>query len=404
MNGEIFQKIYDEERQNWEPPHASAWLEADPLLRAFRKCEISTPNIETAVNSFHHAWIRLPRFMRSHVVREREIAAALVESLPEWRRIVPGLYSVGVGMRGAREPELSAVITVDNPLAATEWNEIRRTWAKHADVQSRVPAFMKSEPIPIQVERRSIPTLLGQVPPGGFLFGEPDPTPQDAPVLQSGDKIGSESPSGIREFGTLTCLVSKPGSTTPLLLSSGHVFRQKNYDVLSGRTLPTRVGKVKTVSSLTDVALAELSLPYLCDYRVKGTDLVPAPPVIATSDMPVQMYGAVSGHRVGYINQAVQIPANATAVGMLPTFAVEIACAHGDSGALLVTGRGAQPPVPEWQRKHMSSAYLDSLTCAMLGVLKAGPPPDADPSLRPQAIFVPVLHILNELGVEAWVR
>lgn len=342
--------------------------------------------------------------MRSHVVREREIAAVLVESLPEWRRIVPGLYSVGVGMRGAREPELTAVITVEAPLAAAEWNEIRRIWAKRAEVQSHVPAFMKSGPIPITVERRATPTLLGQVPPGEFLFGDPDPTPQDAPVVQSGDKIGSESPSGIREYGTLTCLVSKPGSTTPLVLSSGHVFRQKGYDVLASRTLPTKIGKVQTVSASTDIALADLSVPYLCDFRVKGTDLVPAAPVIATSDMPVQMYGAISGHRLGYINQAVQIPANASAVGMLPTFSVEIACAHGDSGALLVSGRGAQPAVPEWQRKHMSSAYLDSLTCAMLGVLKAGPPPGADPNLRPQAIFVPVLHVLNELGVEAWVR
>jgi hypothetical protein len=318
--------------------------------------------------------------------------------------IAPGLYSIGVGIRGGPEARLTAVITVEYPLVAAEWNEIRRRWAKPAGAQSRFPAFRGAEPIPITVEIRPAPTLLGQVPPDNFLFGEPDPPPQEAPVLQSGDKIGSESPTGIREYGTLTCLVSEPGSTTPLLLTSGHVFRRKDYAVLSSRSLSTKIGKVKAISQPTDMGLAELSQPYLCDYRIKGADIVPASPVIATSDMPVQMYGAVSGHKLGYLNQAIQIPANATAVGMLPTFAVDIPCAHGDSGALLVSGRGTQPAVPEWQQKYMSPAYVESLRCAMLGVLKAGPPPDADPNLRPQAIFVPMLHILNELGVEAWVR
>jgi len=403
LDEDIFQKLYDENREEWEPRDASGWFEADPLLRALRGREISTPDVEATVRSFHHAWIRLPPGMRSQIAREREIAASLVESLPEWRTLALGLHSIGVGMRGP-EQRLTAVITVDYPLTAAEWNEIRQRWAKFAQAQSRFPAFRGTGSIPIAAELRPAPTLLGQVPSDNFLFGEPDPPPQEAPVLQSGDKVGSESPTGIREYGTLTCLVSEPHSIAPLLLASGHVFRNQDYAVVSNRNLPVKVGKVKVISRQTDIGLAELSQPYLCDYRVKGVDIVPASPVIATSDMPVQMYGAVSGYKLGYLNQAIQIPANATAVGMLPTFAVDIPCAHGDSGALLVSGRGAQPAVPEWQRKHMSPAYLESLKCAMLGVLKAGPPPGADPNLRPQAIFVPMLHILNELGIEAWVR
>ena len=404
MNGEYSERLNDKDRQKWEPRDPHEWLEIDPLLGAFRRSEILTPNVEADAVSFHHAWSRLPGAMRSQVLREREIAAALVRALPEWRETVAGLSSVGVGIRGRREPELTAVFSVERELSDRECSEIRERWSKRAAVESYAPEFKDAKPVPCVVEVRPIPTLLGKVPSGGFLFGKPDPTPHNAPVLQSGDRIGSESPIGIREYGTLTCLVSAAGSTVPLLLGSEHVFRQVGYDVLNGQTIPKRIGKVKKVWPATDVALAELSSPYLCDYRFKGPDMVPAAPVIATGDMPVQMYGAKSGHQLGYLNQAVQIPANASAAGIFPMFAVTIQCAHGDSGALLVTGNGTEPAVPMWQRKHMSSEYLDSLTCAMLGVLKAGSPPGADPSVRPQAYFIPMLQVLNELGVEAWVR
>jgi hypothetical protein len=404
VNGEYFDQLFEKDRHPWEPRDPYGWLEIDPLLRAFRQAEIVSPNIEAAVVSFHHAWIRLPREMRSQALREREIAGALVQTLPEWREMVPGLSSVGVGIRGVREPQLTAVFSVEQGLSDRECGEVRKRWAKRAFVESRAAEYKEAREVPSVVEVRPTPTLLGKVPTGEFLFGEPDPTPHDAPVLQSGDKIGSESPIGIREFGTLTCLVSTPGSTVPLLLGSGHVFREAGYDVLNGQVIPKRVGKVKKLWKATDVALAELSSPYLCDYRCKGPDMVPAAPVIATGDMPVQMYGAKSRHQLGYLDQAVQIPANASAAGIFPMFTVTIKCVHGDSGALLVTGRGTEPAVPSWQTKHMSPEYLDSLTCALLGVLKAGPPPGADPNVRPQAYFIPMLQVLNEVGVEAWVR
>ena len=76
-----------------------------------------------------------------------------------------------------------------------------------------------------------------------------------------------------------------------------------------------------------------------------------------TNDMPVQMYGAVSGHKLGYLNQAIQIPANATAVGMLPTFAVDIPCAR-EIPALCWSVDWYQPAVPEWQQKYMSPAFM----------------------------------------------
>lgn len=405
MNEDPFWQIYEKDRQEWEPRDESSWPNTDPLLKAYRRNDWLDPDIERQVSSFHQGWIRLPGSMRSQVLREREIAAALVESLPALREIVPGLYSVGVGMRGSGQPELTAIMNVDEWLGSSEWYEVRERWAQYEIVPTRVPTFMKANLAPITVERRPTPTLLGKVPSNEFILGEPEPTPWDAPVLRSGDKIGSESPSGIREFGTLSCLVHKPSSTTPLLLASGHVLRKENWKVVSGRTVTARaVGNVKTVDLDMDVALAELSSPYFCDFRIQSPDLVPASPVIATSDMPVQMFGALSGYQCGFLNQGVQIPANSKAAGVFPMFTAQINCVHGDSGALLVTGFGTQPAVPLWQRRLMSPSYLDAVTCAILGVLKAGPPPDADPSLRRQGYFVPMLSVLSELGVEAWVR
>jgi len=232
--------------------------------------------------------------MRTQVIREREIAGSLVHTLKAFREFVPGLYSIGVGIRGDRG-ELTAVITAEERVGAAEQKEVRRVWEDRVQVPSPIPVMGNAAPVQIVVEQRPAPTLLGKVPANHFIFGEPDPTPQNAPVLQSGDKIGSESPSGIREFGTIACIVHEQRSTTPLLLASGHVLRQKGWNVVSGRTTPPQViGRVKGIDSDMDVGIAEISQPYLCDFRIKGSDLVPASPVIATNDMQVQMFGALS--------------------------------------------------------------------------------------------------------------
>ncbi len=399
-----FEETDSEERQEWEPSEAYQWVEVDPLQKALRDVEIETTDNSGEALSFHSAWRRYPAPLRAQVMREREIAAVMVRFIPGWRLMIPGFVSAGVSMRAVPEPQLAAVVTAETPLTSGEWFDIRSEWSR-ANLKSMVPAYSDfSGSIPIELDVRPAPTLLGQVPADSFLLGDPEPAPQGAPVLQSGDKVGSESPSGIREYGTLSCLVSEPGLTTPLVLGSGHVMRQAGYNLVSSRANPVTVGKVRRVHADCDAAVAELQSPYLCDYRLRAADLVPAAPVIATSDLPVQMYGASSGYQTGYLNQVNVIPANATKVGMFPMFSADIRCAHGDSGALLVTGRGAEPPVSASQKRYMSAQYLESMTCAMLGILKAGPPAGADPMLRPQGYFTPILRVLNDLAVEAWVR
>ncbi|HXR16414.1 MAG TPA: hypothetical protein VN777_09480 [Terriglobales bacterium] len=397
--------FYAEERREWEPNHSYDWLQSDPLLPALAGIEIGTQSAEGETLSFHYAWMRSPAQMRAQAFREREIAATLVKLLPEWRSSIPGLYSVGVGQRNVPEPRLVAVLTLDQPLSDGEWYDIRQRWARSARIRSRVPEFDRNrdESVPIVSDLRPAPTLLGRVQSGAFLLGNPDPPPAGAPIVQNGDRIGSESPIGIREFGTLTCIVSEAGSVEPLVLGSGHVLRQANFHLLSASGATVRVGKVKNVVR-SDAAVATLDSPYLCDYRLKGLNLVPAAPILPTADLPVQMYGAKSGYQTGYLSKVNQIPANATSIGMFPLFTADIPCAHEDSGALLVTGRGTSPPVPAWQAQQMNAAYLDNITCAMLGMLNAGPPPGADPMLRPEAYFTPVLQVFSDLGVEAWVR
>jgi hypothetical protein len=398
--------FYIEDRREWEPAHSYDWLQTDPLFRALTQAEITTQDdMEGQTLAFHYAWMRLPAQLRAQAFREREIAASLARLLPEWRTSVPGLYSVGVGMRNVPDPRLVAIVTLEHPLSTGEWYDIRRLWTESSRIRSLVPEFDRNrdEAVPIVSDLRPAPTVLGQVQSGAFLVGNPDPPPDGTPVVQNGDRIGSESPVGIREFGTLTCVVSDAGSIEPLVLGSGHVLRQPNFHLLSANGVTVRIGRVRNVVR-SDAAVAKLDSPYLCDYRLKAPSLVPAAPILATADLPVQMYGAKSGYQTGYLSKVNQIPANATSIGMFPLFTADITCAHEDSGALLVTGRGATPPVPQWQAKQMNPAYLENITCAMLGMLNAGPPPGADPMLRPEAYFTPILQVFNDLGVEAWVR
>jgi hypothetical protein len=401
-----FEGLFAENREDWEPSEPLEWVNIDPLANSLRYAQIHLSAGEQEFASFHSAFKRCPPEIRKQIFREREIAAKLVRLLPVWRKRISTLFAVGVGLRLAPDPRLVAVVTVDGPLTTGEWFEIRQDWARSESGESVVGDYRerKGEIVPIFADLRPVPTLLGQVPEGSFLFGDPDPSPADSPVIQSGDKVGSESPAGVREFGTLSCIVSEPNSTVPLVLGSGHVFLRENYELITARAGTTRVGRVKTVKMDCDAAIATLRPPYLCDFRLKVSDLVPAAPVLATNDLAVQLYGAVSLAQTGFLNQVDIIPANATAVGIFPLFSADIKCTRGDSGALLVTGKGKAPPVLAWQKKHMSPAYLESMTCAILGLLMAGPQPDTDPMLRPQAYFSPALQVFNDLGVEAWVR
>ena len=402
MPGE-FDELYYHDKAEWEPTQPGDWWKRDPLLSAFREAEIVSRVSDQAFVSFHTAWTRMPPAFRSQIWREREIAAMLVRQLPRWRQMIPGLYSVGVG-RWSNHATLVAIVTVEQQLTPGEWSQIRSGWKESSGAQSILPPMGFSPDVELVLDRRPAPGLLGNVPPNSFLFGDPDPAPPSAPVLQSGDRIGSESPVGIREHGTLTCVVSDAGSVVPLALCSGHVLLQPQFDFICGLPANTKVGKVRTVDLTLDAALAELSPPYVCDYRARAAGMVPAAPILPTTDMPVQMHGAQSGYQAGYLNQVNIVPAGAKQAGLIPMFTADIKCAHGDSGALLVTGRGGTPPVPQWQAKHMAQAYLDSLTCAMIGMLKAGPEAGSDPIVRPQGYFTPLLQVFDELNVEPWLR
>lgn len=403
MPPDDFKDLYYSDRAGWEPKESYDWSLRDPLAQAFYSAGIEVSGGNQAARSVHEAWIRLPAWLRNRIWREREIASILVRFLPEWRESVPGLYSVGVGTRNGI---LIAIVNVEEALTSEERFHLREAWATAWRQRSRRdgPTEKEEDDVPLGFELGPAPTLLGQVPPGGFLFGEPDPPPQTAPLLQSGDKVGSETPSGIREYGTLSCVVSDRGSTTALALCSGHVLIQPNYTFIHKTGSLLRVGTVRSVDMTIDAALAELSTPYLCDYRARASGLVPAAPIIPTTNMPVQMYGALSGYQTGYLNQVNTIPAGAKSAGLIPMFSASIQCVHGDSGALLLSGRGTAPAVPQWQMPHMSAGYLDSLTSAMIGILKAGPPAGSDPNVRPQGYFTPIVQVLDEMNVEAWVR
>ena len=397
-------EIYAEQRAQWEPLGPWDWYKIDPLRRALSDVEMRLEEDERSIALFHQSWVRLPPSLRAQVFREREIAAELVVGLPWLRRAFPSVVSVSVGFDAPHEARLSGIVTVESPLTRGELRALYAAWEERNSVESAVPDYRNDGPTPIVVKVAETPVALKQVPSGAATVSVPDPPPATSPILQSGDRVDSESPSGMREPGTLTCIVSELSSDAPLLLSSGHVFTDSGYAVISRRGAPVRVGTVTRVNRDVDAALAEITEPYSCDYRLKVCDMLPASPVIPPAGLAVQMYGAVSHRQQGYLNETNRIPANAWKIGMVPEFTADIPCTGGDSGALLVTGRDKEPPFSKGELDHMAPAYADAMTCAMLGVLRAGPPLGADPAYRPQAYFKPIIQILDALGIEPWTR
>lgn len=396
----------------WEPREAAEWIVYDPLALALQRQDLLYIDKERGATALHAAWMRLPPMLRDRIRREREIAATLVDFAPELRKIVPEAFAIGVGAHAGRNGvKLMAVVNCEQGPSVDELEELTELWDKHSRIPTRVESPESNQDAPVQIDLKIAPqpVVYGrQLPVGSHLYSDPDPAPPSAPVLQSGDAVGSESPvSGVRDFGTLTCIVSDPGSNIPMLLGSGHVFEVGGVGgkVISGRSGLTYVGTVRTIDSKADAAVAALVAPYVCDCRLRVSDLVPAAPVIASVNLPVQMHGPVSGRQTGYINQTNVVPISLKKnVKLTPMFTADIACAPGDSGALLATGLDKRPPFSKKQLVQMSRAYVECMTCAMLGMLKAGPPSGADPLQRPQGYFAPIFDVLDALRVEPWVR
>lgn len=392
------------EPERWEPRSASDWMRRDPFIEC--QVPVSPEFYERDQFTTFGAWSRLPPSLRRQAWREREIAARVHSIAREWHH-VPGIRAIGVGIRGeGAQRRLVGIILSESALPA-DTSLLHRQYdiPESLRVSSDIPE--EEAVVPLRIEPAAAPSRfqLGLVPPDRFvLTSSSPPLPARTPTLQAGDVVAGENPAGFRKPGTLCCIVSHQSDFQPLLLSAAHVLDNRGAKVVAYVPNPIEIGIVVDVDSGLDAAIAELNEPWIVDYRIKALNVVPAAPVMAYSDMPVQFIGGASGHQVGWLDVTNSIPVGGPSVGVMPDFRATIQAQQGDSGALLLTCHGRDSPFPSSHAGAMYSQYVESMTCAMLGLLIAGPSASLSPATRPQTYFRPILNILNRFGLQAWVR
>ena len=393
--------------REWEPNSADDWVSRDPM----RELPALMPLTQSGRGLVFDAWSRLPPRYRQRVWREREIAKYVYDLSRSWSDI-PGIRAIGVGRRqvGNRR-RLVAIVTFEIlvPLEVDlfyQQYEIPRLINVNSsipldtleDETEEVPVVIEYEPAPIRLQ-------LGIVPPNQYVMLSDTSTQVLAtPTLQAGDAIAGENSAGFRTPGTLTAIVSHQGDTAPLLLSAAHVLETCGWKVIVQVPSPQCVGQVIETDKNLDAAIAALESPWQVDYRIKAIDLVPAAPIWPYSDMPVQFVGGMSGHQQGWLDVVNSIPVGGERLGIVPHFRATTLSQRGDSGALLLSGHGTASPIPEAFSMYTSADYQESLTCAMLGLLIAGPSTEATTVTRAQTYFTPIIMILSHFGLQGWVR
>jgi hypothetical protein len=386
------------EGEDWEPQSSGAWLEIDPLsARDLREDREELGRLARATFAAHQ---RLPSRLRRQAWREREIFAALWDH----RSIVgPGLADsswLGVGRRwidGRRL--LTAIVSTEAQLPPDPIDaRIATGVPDEIESPSRIPGI-ETPMVPVVLERSEAPVLYGVVRPGQWALASSDDAMRDVAPLQSGDVVAGEDRLGARSPGTLAAIVSPEQDSRPLMLSVAHVLGPKGRKVVAYRGGVRGVAEVIDTDPGLDAAIARPLEPWHFDYRLRAGDSLPALPIPATSDMPIRMWGGVSQHQEGRVDQALRTPAGAGAIGLLVPFSAVILSAPGDSGALLV----ARPGTSFGSLATAAPAPGDPLTGAMIGMLLAGPNPRI-PQPSPEVWAVPMMEVLERFRLQVWVR
>lgn len=390
--------------EQWEPKSPEEWISRDPFKEAGLNIS-SEFRVKDQISAFN-AWSHMPQIVRRQVWREREIAARLFLTSHDWND-VQGLHSIGVGKRQeGTYRQLAGIVMVESAWAK-EPELVHGLYdiPQFIEVPSQIPE--EKEEIPLRVEYTTAPRQfnIGIVPPEKFILASNSlPMPASTPTLMAGEVVFSENLQGFRRPGTLSAIVSRETDPYPLLLSAAHVFGDRRWRVFSKGPNSAEVGQVIDIDSGLDAAIAELREPYIVDYRVRDINIIPAAPVMPYSDMPVQIVGGVSGNQLGWLDLVNSIPVGSEKIGVIPHFRASIQANPGDSGALLLSGHGGQCPLPPDHLKNAYPGYKEIMTCAMLGILVAGPSSSPSITTRPQAYFTPIFPILNRFKLQAWVR
>lgn len=401
-----------EDTQSWEPKNYREWLNHDKLAQQIQQNGVEDIiSLEHSASSFFEALSHAPYVLRRQVWREREVMAALYQQITVWEK-VPGFLSISVGRREVKgKNRLVGIINfvhgtplelMHNKAGIPSSISVDSSIAELKESEKEIPIVLEVSDIPIY---HSAPTRLDTM----------SSAPTATLVIQSGDKIAGRSSNGSEGSRvTLTTFVISKGSSNdsnvvlPHALTVRHGFSGYTDINTCESQVHTKIGEVvynitnsqqQSLAEKLDIALIKLSTDqdYILKPHLRWVDEYPKKPVPILSGMPVQMFGGISEHTLGAVDESMIIYPGPNQ-SIVPDFSVTISSQPGDSGSLLVVGHHSKVPIPEFLEDYMSGDWAN-LVYSMQGVLLAG-------SVRTlygsKAIFRPMITILHWLKLEPY--
>lgn len=402
-----------ETRESWEPKNYQEWLKADKLAQQLQKNEVDDQDAFTSsATGFFEAWSRMPSELKQKVWREREVMAELCEKMNSWKKI-PGFLSVGVAQRRVDDKEqLAGILNFEASNLPSEQDYKKFNIPTFLKVESSINPTEgeQQELIPIVIESmESLVEYNSSNVESAVAISETKTSKKASShvlTLQSGDIIVGRNREGRlneSQSVTLTTFVfsfDPSGVVIEQVLSVGHGFKAGYEEAYTCEINPyTKIGRTyyhsprqKELAEKLDVALFRIeNQVHKINSHLKWIDNVPELPIPIYAHMPVQMYGGVSKHQTGYIDQSMTIfPGSASSV--VPFFTANIPSQPGDSGTLLVSGHHSQNQVP-----YMNEKY-SSITNAMLGMLVEG----SKKTNGSVTVFRPMMDILQQLKIKPY--
>lgn len=401
-----------EDGHSWEPKNSYEWLNQDKLAQQIKQYGVENIiPLEDSAEGFFEALSHAPYGLRKQVWREREVMAALYQRMAIWEKI-PGFISISVGRREVRGR--NRLVGIINFVYGTplELMYNKAGIPTLISVDSSIPELKESEKeIPIVLEDSDIPVYHS-------AQTRLDTTPSVSTTrltVQSGDKIAGISSNGSEGSRvTLTAFVTAKGSSCnsnivlPYLLTVHHGFLGYTDINICEQNEHMKIGEVicnttffhqQSLAEKLDIALVKLNTDqdYILKPYLRWVDEYPKKPVPILSGMPVQMFGGISEHILGAVDESMIIYPGPNQ-SIVPNFSVTVSSQPGDSGSLLVVGHHSKVPVPEFLEEYMSENWAN-LVYSMQGVLLAG---SVRTPYGSKAIFRPMITVLHWLKLQLY--
>ncbi|MEZ2236249.1 hypothetical protein [Microcoleus sp.] len=396
----------------WEPKSCDEWLNQDKLSQQIQQSGVEDPSLKDSAEDFFEALSNAPYGLRKQVWREREVMAALYQQMTVWQKI-PGFLSVSVGRREVKgKSRLVGIVSFvcGTPLELIHNNAVIPSLI---NVDSSIAELKKYEKeIPILLEISDIFVNHTAQSRLDTIFPSMSTTTL---VIQSGDKIVGRSSNGSEGSRvTLTTFVLPKDSSYNSNVVHPHLLTVRHG--LSGyidintceSQVHLKIGEViqdttnllqQSFAEKLDIAVIKLITDQDCLIKpyLRWVDEYPKKPVPISSGMPVQMFGGISGHMLGIVDQSMIIYPGPNQ-SIVPDFSVTIPSQPGDSGSLLVVGHNSKVPIPEFLEEYMSEDWTN-LVYSMQGVLLAG---SVSSVYGNKAIFRPMITVLHWLKLQPY--